>query len=254
MQSSHIRQFFDAIKAYRLAWRFVVTNRMWWIFLVPFGLAVGLFSLVDWLSGQLHIHLWELISGHFPILLEPSWWWEFTSWLLKLTLKVLLFLFYLKIYRYLTLLLLSPVFSMVSELLQNKLTGHQKPFSFVATLKDFWRGVRVAFRNLSRELFYSLIIYVLALLLPIGLPIYSILLLLVESYFWGAAMIDYRNEYFGLSVRKSIDMQSKFKGLAIGNGLILNLGLLVPLAGITFMPMLALISAGISLHQKHTAS
>ena len=95
----------------------------------------------------------------------------------------------------------------------------------------------------------NILIYLALLLLSLTIPLFSpafvLLVFILESFFFGASMLDYRNEYFQLSVKSSFNEIFKHKGLVLGNGLALNLFILIPFVGVLFAPSFALIAAGI---------
>jgi CysZ protein len=115
-------------------------------------------------------------------------------------------------------------------------------------LADCTRGMRIAFKNFFIELFITIGILIFSLLIGWLLPIAPLAILVIESYFFGYAMIDYRNEYYDIPRSESHEMITDHPGLAIGNGLFFNLSLLVPLLGILFAPVIALIAAGLTVN------
>ena len=80
------------------------------------------------------------------------------------------------------------------------------------------------------------------------LPLTPIAILLLESYFVGFSMADYRNEYLGINSADSKKLINSYPGLVIGNGLIFNILILFPLLGVLFTPALALIASGLSIN------
>jgi CysZ protein len=80
------------------------------------------------------------------------------------------------------------------------------------------------------------------------IPIAPIVILLLESYFMGYSMADYRNEYFGIKSKESRKLINKYFGLTIGNGMLFNFLLLIPLLGVLFAPTFALVSSGLSIN------
>ena len=73
-------------------------------------------------------------------------------------------------------------------------------------------------------------------------------ILILESYFMGYSMADYRNEYHKLSSKESRKLINNYVGLVIGNGMFFNLFLLIPVIGILAAPVFALIASGLSIN------
>ncbi|GJM60426.1 EI24 domain-containing protein [Persicobacter diffluens] len=238
-----------SVRQYPRAWKFIKAQGLWWIFVIPFFLAILLFLLFVWGGNEMVDNMWLFLAAYFPDK-ASSGFMKFLEGLFHIVVKLLLLLFYLKINRYFLLILLSPFFSYVSEVVQSRMTGKKKKNSLKIVFSDAIRGVRIAGRNLFLELSFSLLIFVASFIFPFGFPIYSILLLGVESYFWGFSMLDLRNEFHSVPVKDSLEEVKKHPGLAIGNGLPMILGLLVPVLGITFMPMFALVAGAFSANDR----
>jgi CysZ protein len=110
------------------------------------------------------------------------------------------------------------------------------------------RGLGITLKNLIKELAFTLPLYLLALI-PLITPFSTLAILLIESYFVGFSMIDYRNEFRRLSAGESNRIIKQHRGLAIGNGLAFNLLLLIPVLGVLLAPPLGAVAAGIAANQ-----
>ncbi len=97
-------------------------------------------------------------------------------------------------------------------------------------ISDFVRGLRLAIRNIIRELFFTLIILLLGLI-PILSPFVAIAIFVVQAYYAGFGNMDYTLERY-YRVKGSVDFVRDHKGLAIGNGTVF---LLLLLTGIGFL-------------------
>ena len=64
-------------------------------------------------------------------------------------------------------------------------------------------------------------------------------------------MIDYFNELQKLSAKESRQMIWAHKGLALGNGAMFNLLLLVPVVGVMTAPLLALTASHIAMQKNN---
>jgi len=181
----------------------------------------------EFLSG---FYKWDTGSGVFS---------NITKWLATI-LSGLTFLFLL---RYILLIILAPIMSFLSEEVEEKFTGRSlnKGFSLARSGKELIRGVRMALRNISRELFFTAILFILGFI-PIFAPFSLVMIFLVQAYYAGFGNTDYYLERH-MGLKESAQQMKRNKGLAIGNGGIYLGLLLIPVIGVIFGPVLATISA-----------
>jgi CysZ protein len=178
--------------------------------------------------------------------MENSW----LSWLVifaQLILYLVLILFYFSLFKYLFLIIGSPLFAYLSEKTEAIIEGKEFPFSFKQLMKDIVRGIRLALRNMLWQTVYVVSIFILAFVPVIGL-ITPLLALLVECYYLGFSMLDYSCERNKLSPSQSIVFIGRHKGLAIGNGMVFYMMHFIPVLGWLLAPSYAVIAATISLY------
>jgi CysZ protein len=172
------------------------------------------------------------------------------NWLLifsQIMLQLVALLFYFSLFKYLFLIIGSPVFAYLSEKTESIMEGREFPFSFTQLLKDIVRGIKIALRNMLWQTVYTISIFILAFIPVVGW-ITPLIALLVECYYLGFSMLDYSSERHKLSTSQSIAFIGKHKGLAIGNGMIFYMMHLIPILGWILAPSYAVIAATISLH------
>ncbi len=124
---------------------------------------------------------------------------------------------------FLLLLVLSPVFSMVSEEVFHKLSGTVYRFSFLQLAKDVIRGIKITLRNLAYEYIILMIIGGFLFLLPDNqweTTFAVVLNMLVTSYFYGFTLLDYAMENQRMNYKESVEFVREHFDLAIGLGLI----------------------------------
>jgi CysZ protein len=160
--------------------------------------------------------------------------------------RLVLLLFYFSLFKFLFLIIGSPVFAYLSEKTESIMEGKEFPFSWRQLMKDIWRAIKIALRNLLWQTVYVVSILILSFI-PLFGWVAPLVALLVECYYFGFSMLDYSSERNKLSAAQSIDFIGRHKGLAIGNGLVFYLMHLVPVAGWLFAPSYAVIAATISL-------
>lgn len=139
--------------------------------------------------------------------------------------------------KYIVLILLAPVFSILSEKIDNKLTGQRYDFELNQFLKDMVRGITIAIRNLIIELFWTAIL-TLASLFSGGLAIIcSPVLFFISAYFYGFSMMDYTCERRKLSISEGVKFVRRYKWFAIGNGLMYVITDMIPFVGGIIAPV-----------------
>jgi len=205
-------------------------------------------ELSQWLGGMLQL----------PVdATDASWWssakaflsgaWELlTLIVLKAAIAYVLY----KVNKYLVLILLSPLLAYASERTEEVLTGRIYPFTWGQLLKDALRGALIAARNGILELGISVGIWFLTLFVPLLAPVSFILLFIMSSYFYGFSMFDYVFERRRLRIRESTRAVNDRLGLVMANGSLFQLGMMVPLFGIMFTPVMAAIGASLATVEK----
>jgi CysZ protein len=164
--------------------------------------------------------------------------------------RLILMFFYFSLFKFLFLIIGSPVFAYLSEKTESIIEGKEYPFSLKQLLKDMWRGIRLALRNTLWQTVYSIAILLFSLVPVLGW-VGPLVAFMVECYYYGFSMLDYSAERHKLSTSQSIAFIGERKGLAIGNGLIFFLMHIVPVIGWIFAPAYAVIAATLSLYHQN---
>ena len=247
-----LKEIIISIQAYAHTHRFIIRHKLWKWILIP-GLIYSLLFCVG-------IYLFA-VSSHSAIefMLQKSgieeWiknsWLRFLLLFTQIILNLILLLFYFSLFKYLFLIIGSPLFAYLSEKTESIIEGKEYPFSFKQLMKDIVRGIRLALRNMLWQTVYTVSILILCFIPVIGW-VTPLLALLVECYYLGFSMLDYSCERNKLSTSQSIGIISRHKGLAIGNGMVFYLMHLIPVLGWLFAPGYAVIAATISLYKAKT--
>lgn len=161
---------------------------------------------------------------------------------------LILLQFYFSLFKYLFLIIGSPVFAYLSERTESILEGQDFPFSFKQLAKDSWRGILMALRNSLWQTVYALSLLLLSIIPILGL-ITPIIALFLECYYYGFSMLDYSCERAKLTPAQSIDFIGRHRGLAIGNGAMFYLMHGVPIVGWVLAPAYAVVAATLSLYR-----
>lgn len=148
------------------------------------------------------------------------------------------------LYRHIVMALSAPFMSPVSEKIEKHLYGRNRTTHShrnTTNTLQLWRGVRINLRNLIRELVFTIPLLLLSFIPVLGL-ISSILLFLVQSYYAGFGNMDYTLERH-YRYADSIKFVQRNRGLAIGNGIVFMLMLLIPIVGIILVLPLSVTAA-----------
>lgn len=248
-----MRQFFKefwlGISTYSSAIDFIRKHKLRTYFLLPAIFSVLIFIGLAFVA---YSYVEELMTYLDRLLNKTSlegFWYKIAQWIVNALVWLFAGLAYLKLYRYLVLILLSPFLGLIASKVQDILYQQEAPFDLPQLFKDVLRGVLISLRNLVWELLFTSILMFLSFVVPFLSPFTIVLILLIESYYVGFSMIDYRNEYQKIPFRQSILIVRKHRGFAIANGLVFNLLVLIPIIGVLFAPPLSAIAAGIGIEK-----
>ncbi len=154
-----------------------------------------------------------------------------------------------RISKYVILILLSPFFSLLSEKVEEKISGKSYDFNPIQFIKEIWRGIVIAIRNLCIELFLVGLLSVMALFAGPLAFLFSPLCWLIGIYFTGFSMIDYICERRKMSISEGVRFIRRRKMFAIGNGLMYTLLMTLPFIGIIIAPVNAICGAVSGLNE-----
>ncbi|XOV65912.1 MAG: EI24 domain-containing protein [Fluviicola sp.] len=197
---------------------------LWKFFLIPIVISLLLATSIYFAA----LGLSDNVADYFM----KSWTWSWGRETMHAIFEIMAFLIILLIgfliFKRLVMALSAPFMSPISEKIEAHITGQQIK-SDAGFLELLWRGLRVNMRNLLLELLWTFLFFVLGFIPIIGL-ITAPILFLIQSYFIGFGNMDYTLERH-MNFKKSIAFVQGHKGLAIGNGIVFSLLLLIPFVG-----------------------
>jgi CysZ protein len=248
-----LKEIVTAIQSYYRAHQFISTHRLWKWIIIPGIIYMILFTggmYFFWTSsGAAITYLSELIGIERWLQQQRSGLLSFVLMMSRIMVQLLLLLFYFSLFKYLWLIIGSPVFAYLSEKTEALLEGTDYPFSWAQLLKDMFRGIKLALRNALWQTVYTVSILILSFI-PVAGWIAPVVSLFVECYYYGFSMLDYSCERHKLSPSQSVTFISNRKGLAIGNGLVFYLMHFIPIIGWVLAPAYAVVAATISLYYQ----
>ena len=246
-----LKEIIIAIQSYYKAHHFIREHKLWkWIVLpgivysILFVISIIFFvktanHLTEWISLETGLKTWldKRESGLLRFIFAFG---AIMFWLIQM-------LLYFSLFKYVWLILGSPVFVYLSEKTDSIIEGKKFEFNSMQFRKDMLRGIWIAIRNTLWQSVYMISILLLALI-PVAGWLTPLLALLVECYYYGFSMLDYSFERKKMNTAESIYFIGNHKGLAIGNGLMFYLMHIVPVVGWVLAPAYAIVAATLSLH------
>ncbi|HTB53145.1 MAG TPA: EI24 domain-containing protein [Ferruginibacter sp.] len=251
-----LKDIIIAIRSYVKAHQFIVDNRLWKWIIIPGILYAALFFAsmhFFWITskGVIEYGLTETgIGSWFMNNKESVWGLLFV--IVRVAVQLVFFFFYFSLFKYLFLIVGSPVFVYLNGKTEAIIEGREYPFSFRQFFTDIFRGISIALRNMAWQTVYSLSILILSFIPIIGLAT-VVLAFFVECYYLGFSMLDYSCERKKMSPSQSAAFISKHQGLAIGNGIVFYMMHLFLIVGWILAPSYAVIASTLSLHDKKGA-
>ena len=233
-----IKNIFKGIKAYSGTLKLISKLGLWNYFFIP--------MLISFFVALLIVFLAFTLADNFAYYISKLWIWEWGKdyfFLISEILSgVLILILGFILYKHIVMALSAPFMSPVSEKIESHLLcvdRHQhRDTSFSEQL---WRGIRINVRNLFMELLLTIPIVLISFIPIVGIAS-SVLLFLVQAYYAGFGSMDYTLERH-FKYDESIKFVKQHRGLAIGNGIIFMLFLLIPVIGIILVLPLSVTAA-----------
>lgn len=247
-----LKEIVIAVQSWSEAQQFIRQHRLFKWIIIPGIIYTLLFiagmilfwqssdGVVSWVSRQLSIESW--------LQKERSEWLSFLFVMTGMMLRLILVLLYFSLFKYLILIIGSPVFAYLSEKTEAIAEEKEHVFNWADLRRDCARGIKMALRNAGWQTLYMICLVLLSLIPVIGW-ITPVIALLMECYYFGFSMLDYSFARVNFTPAQSIAFIGRHKGLAIGNGLLFYLmHLLIVLA-----PAYSIIAATLTVHKVKNA-
>ena len=235
-----ISNLIDGLKAYLEAYQVISRLKLWRFFMIPMLISVLIFLNIVLVSIS--------FSDEIGLYISSFWSWDFGKETINTVSMILggiiLISLGLILFKHLVMILSAPFMGPISKKIEDDFTGVTLQTQVSSPLTLVFRSIKISSRNLFRELLLSIPILILGLIPLIGF--FSLFLLfLMQAYFAGFGNMDYTLERH-FSYQKSIQFVKANKGIAIGNGLVFMLFLLIPFVGIIFIIPFSVTSATIA--------
>ena len=215
MQLNFFQLLLLGYKNYWKGVKFILTHKLYWYVVFPIVLFLGVYWLGSYFKS-VEYSIGANLNQHDGVNTINGLIWHTFKLLFFYSLNII----FTKFALYIVVVLLSPVLSIISEKIEEILTGNKYKFNFYQLMHDVRRGMKIALRNIMWEYFF--IILVLGLASFFDDSIKSVLVFSIPVifgfYFYGFSFIDYINERRRLNIQQSVNFVSKHKGLAMAIG------------------------------------
>ena len=243
-----LKEIVITIQSWGQAHRFIIQHKLWKWVIIPGLIYAAMFvaamyffgksatAVIDYVTYNLHLDDWsQKFRNSFLGFI-----FTFGGIIFWLT----LLLFYFSFFKYIILIIGSPIFAYLSRKTESIIENNENIRKWSGIRKEAGRAVKMALRNCGWQTVYLIAFLILSLIPVIGW-ITPLIVLFVECYYYGFAMLDYglaRNDYSG---SESIYFNGRHKGLAMGNGILFYLMHVL----IFFAPAYAIIAGTLTVHQ-----
>jgi CysZ protein len=235
------KNIFIGLKAYAGAFELISKLKLWKYFVIPI-----LISVITAVVISLSAYGFSDNIGQF---ISKIWVWEwgketFTT-ISEIFGGIIIIVLGLVLYKHIIMALSAPFMSPVSEKIEAHLLGENSKLIHqhrnTSFQEQLWRGIKINLRNLFIELWLTAIILIISLVPVIGW-FTSLLLFFIQAYYAGFGNMDYTLERH-FKYKESLTFVRKNRGIAIGNGIVFMLFLLIPVVGVILVLPLSVTAA-----------
>jgi CysZ protein len=221
-----LKGIYKGCTAYFEVYEIISRLKLWKFFAIPMLISLLVFSMILLVSFS--------FSNAIGSYLASFWIWDFGQETIQTISRIFGGLFIVIIgfisFKHIIMALSAPFMGPISKIIEDDFNGVVSQNSTSTSKGLLIRGIRISLRNLLREFILTIPILLFGLIPVIGL-FSAILLFLSQAYFAGFGNMDYTLERH-FSYKKSILFVKNNRGLAIGNGIVFMLFLLIPFVGV----------------------
>lgn len=247
--------FFTGIGVYGKAFQILFNRRFFGFLVFPVLALLLLFWGGSWLVSSAGDGLAEIVQAKIASWVEGISWLQWLNstlgFLVRIILKITYFFLFITFGGYVVLIIMSPVYSWLSERTEAYLSGKVHPFSLRQLIREIFRGILIALRNMVFQLLFTVFLFFCSFIPIIGL-LSPVALFLVSAYFYGFSFVDYAIERKRFNVKQSVRYVNKNVGMVTGVGAIFAFSLLIPWFSIiacSFVSILSVIAGTVAVQQ-----
>ena len=234
-----LKGVYQGCTAYSEVYEIISRLKLWKFFVIPMLISFLVFSMILVVSFSLSNSIGSYIASF--------WSWDFGQETIHAISRffggLLIIIFGFISFKHIIMALSAPFMGPISKIIEDDINGVVSQVKTSTPSGLLMRGIRISFRNLLRELVLSIPILLFGLIPVVGF--FSVVMLfLMQAYFAGFGNMDYTLERH-FSYQKSVFFVKKNKGLAMGNGIVFMLFLLIPFLGVILVHPLSVTAATI---------
>ncbi len=233
-----ITNIFRGVQAYFEAFALMSKLNLWKYFAIPILISIATAIAIALSAYGLSDNITDYIFSLIP--------WSSATWIKtfsEIIIALIIIALGLIVYKHIIMALSAPFMSPVSEKIEAHLLGEKRTQRQSSFQQQLWRGIRLNTRNLFMELLLTIPILLLKFI-PVVNIFSTLLLFMVQAYYAGFGSMDYTLErHFGY--KESLQFVRQHRGLAIGNGIMFLLMLVIPVVGIIIVLPYAVTAASI---------
>ena len=232
-----VQDILKGIQAYFGAFQLIFKLKLWSYFIIPI--------LISFITAIAIIVFSYVLSDNLGNYIADFWKWEFGKQTFEMVSTflsgVLIIVIGLLMYKHIIMAFSAPFMSPVSEKIEEYLTGIKSQHIVNSFQQQLLRSIKLNVRNLIREILVTIPILLLSIIPVIGI-FFTFLLFIVQAYYAGFGNMDYTLERY-FSYKESVKFVNKNKGVAIGNGIVFILFLVIPVIGVILVLPLSVTAA-----------
>ncbi|MEM6684382.1 MAG: EI24 domain-containing protein [Bacteroidota bacterium] len=244
-----INEALNGIRDYFVAFKLLNELNLWKYFRIPI--------IVSFLLGVTIIFSSYSLADDIGAFIASAWifsWGKDVVFVISAFIGALfVFVIGVIIFKHVLMIIVAPFMSPISEKIERHLYGIVKRSGtgFKAQTSAFARAFQLSIRNFLMELLWITPFFIFSFIPVVG-SLFVVLIFLVQAYYAGFGNMDYTLERY-FPYQRSIEYVRAHRGIAIGNGIVFMLILLIPVVGILIVLPLSAVAGTIStLQELHT--
>ena len=224
-----IYEIYQGLLAYKKANRLVFKHRLWPYLIIPGVFSLVYLSFIIFLGYLFFDDFATFLHSHMiPDILQ----WKVMLYFLILIMWLLGLAFAYITYKYVILILFSPVMGHLSEVTEKVMLGNvPPPWNFRNFVEDLTRALIINTRSVVLTVVLIFFAWLLVFFPVIGVIISPALIFLIQFYYTGCGLIDSTLERKRYSVKQTLHFASTHKGAMMGLGAGFTLLLMIPIVG-----------------------
>lgn len=242
---NYFQGFSKGIEAYWKATHLLFSPPFRHFLWFPVVFIVVLFLVGNYITSSLGGDLGSFVEHKMMGWIAGIPWLDWASgtagFVVRLFVRVLYYSLFISFGGYIVMVIMSPVYSWLSERTEAHLSGTEYPFSLKQFLWEMGRGLLISFRCMFFQFFITLILFFCSFIPLVGW-VTPVLAFVVSAYFYGFAFMDYAVERKRFRIRESVHYMRHNAGGVLAIGTIFTLSLMIPFIRLMVCSFVSLLS------------